>query len=72
MNRLTLIGVTALEGAYAARLLHPDSHPQAVIPLLRLVWQYTLNGNTKALADTCCDTTGRGRTPRLAVPTGPA
>ncbi|MEU7171506.1 hypothetical protein ABZ949_08460 [Micromonospora tulbaghiae] len=52
MNRLTLIGVTALEGAYAARLLHPDSHPQAVIPLLRLVWQYTLNGNTKALADT--------------------
>ncbi|WP_433388669.1 hypothetical protein [Micromonospora sp. KLBMP9576] len=51
MNRLTLIGVTAPEGAYAARLLPLESHPQAVLPLLRLVWQRSLDENTQALAE---------------------
>lgn len=51
MNRLTLIGVTAPGGAYAARLLPLESHPQAVLPLLRLVWQHTLGENTQALAE---------------------
>ncbi|MDG4760371.1 hypothetical protein [Micromonospora sp. WMMD710] len=50
MNRSTLIGVTNPEGAFAARLLHLD-HPHAVLPLLRTVWQSTLDGNTAALAD---------------------